>query len=404
MLLFNDRRLDELFDKKKRDITAEIYSYDPEYILNLNQTEFTNYLYQKHSIVPLSAQEEQIGISKLEDIDVDVSTDRSRFITDRSRPIYVKGTRITVTIPFEGDTTLLSYQPSTSLWSPPEAQTKGNEILLTLESLNESPDQIKSRCDGAIADIKQYFEWIRTDIEKYQRNLEAHIQSEINSRMEKIKKDKGLIERLGLPLIRRDEAQLVIKPPEIRRRIPFTPPSKIIAAPEPAIDLDEFEHILNIINRMILVMERSPKTFSKLEEESLRDFILVILNEYYEGQATGETFNAEGKTDILIRINNKNVFIAECKFWHGKAEFLRAIDQLLGYLSWRDTKTALIIFNKNRDFTNVINTIKETVKAHPNYKLSHREYSDTQFSYVFHQKGDKSRDIYIAICAFDIPQ
>ncbi len=32
-------------------------------------------------------------------------------------------------------------------------------------------------------------------------------------------------------------------------------------------------------------------------------------------QGTYETFNMSGKTDILLREGERNVFIAECKFW-----------------------------------------------------------------------------------------
>ena len=39
------------------------------------------------------------------------------------------------------------------------------------------------------------------------------------------------------------------------------------------------------------------------------------LNGHYEGGASGETFNYEGKTDILIRVQGKNIFIAECEYW-----------------------------------------------------------------------------------------
>ena len=66
---------------------------------------------------------------------------------------------------------------------------------------------------------------------------------------------------------------------------------------------------------MSVMMERSPTAFERLEEEHLRDFYLVVLNGHYEGRATGETFNAAGNTYILIRENNRNVFIAECKYW-----------------------------------------------------------------------------------------
>src|SRR4029077_3780088 len=69
----------------------------------------------------------------------------------------------------------------------------------------------------------------------------------------------------------------------------------------------------------------------------------------YEGDAAGETFNFQSKTDILIRKDGKNVFIAECKFWKGEKAFGETLDQLLSYLSWRDTKTAVVLFNRNAD-------------------------------------------------------
>ena len=50
---------------------------------------------------------------------------------------------------------------------------------------------------------------------------------------------------------------------------------------------------------MTHVMERSPSAFATADEETLRQHFLVQLNGHFEGQATGETFNAAGKTDIL---------------------------------------------------------------------------------------------------------
>ena len=92
------------------------------------------------------------------------------------------------------------------------------------------------------------------------------------------------------------------------------------------------------MNNMVAVMERSPKAFRDMKEEDLRQHFLVQLNGQYEGQASGETFNFEGKTDILIRHEGKNIFIAECKFWRGPSTVADTLDQLLSYLSWRDTK------------------------------------------------------------------
>ena len=81
--------------------------------------------------------------------------------------------------------------------------------------------------------------------------------------------------------------------------------------------MSEYEEILRMMQSMAQVMELSPHVFETLGEEDLRTHFLVALNGQYEGQATGETFNFQGKTDILIRADGRNVFIAECKFWSG---------------------------------------------------------------------------------------
>jgi hypothetical protein len=140
-----------------------------------------------------------------------------------------------------------------------------------------------------------------------------------------------------------------------------------------------------------------------MNEEDLRQHFLVQLNGQYEGQATGETFNFEGKTDILIRAEGKNIFIAECKFWRGPAALTEALDQLLGYASWRDTKTALLVFNREKSFSAVLAKIPEVVKAHSNFKRELSYDSETGFRYVLHHRDDKNRELTLTILAFEVP-
>src|SRR5205807_579707 len=113
-----------------------------------------------------------------------------------------------------------------------------------------------------------------------------------------------------------------------------------------------------------LVIERNPASFSTMDEESIRDNILLQLNGHYEGMATGETFNSSGKTDILVRVNDRNIFIAECKFWHGPKKFEETIDQLFDrYLTWRDCKCALIVFNRQKNSSLAAQKMHETMQA-----------------------------------------
>jgi hypothetical protein len=166
----------------------------------------------------------------------------------------------------------------------------------------------------------------------------------------------------------------------------------------------DYEEILRIMKNMAQVMELSPNAFVDMDEEALRSHFLVQLNGAYEGQATGETFNFQGKTDILIRVSGKNVFIAECKFWKGEKSFLETIDQLLLYLSWRDTKTAVVVFNRNADFSAVLAKIGEIVPKHASFKRAAGNLDESTVRYVFKQPSDANREIILTVLAFDIPR
>lgn len=154
---------------------------------------------------------------------------------------------------------------------------------------------------------------------------------------------------------------------------------------------------------MVMVMERSPQAFKTMREEDLRQHFLVQLNGQYEGQATGETFNFNGKTDIIIRTNGKNIFIAECKFWNGPSGIGKAIDQLLRYASWRDTKTALLVFNREGAFSNVLKKLPEAVESHPNFKKTCQYSSETGFQYILGHRDDPNRELTLTVLAFEIP-
>src|SRR5262249_34649204 len=160
-------------------------------------------------------------------------------------------------------------------------------------------------------------------------------------------------------------------------------------------DEQDYQEILRICESMSLVMERSPSVFATAEEEHIRVHYLVQLNGQYHGAATGETFNAAGKTDILIRHHDRNVFVAECKFWEGYGSLIKAIDQLLGYTTWRDTKTALIVFSRTKNFTATITEAQRAMKDHPRYKSGPAKEGESRFRYIYRHPDDDQRDIIV---------
>jgi hypothetical protein len=154
---------------------------------------------------------------------------------------------------------------------------------------------------------------------------------------------------------------------------------------------------------MSLVLEHSPTAFAGMGEEDLRQHFLVQLNGQYEGTATGETFNGDGKTDILIRQDGRNTFIAECKFWDGPAKISKTIDQLLGYTSWRDTKTAILLFKRGRNLTSILAKIGPTVVEHPVFVREVAYGGETDFRFVLHRRGDPERELTLTILVFEVP-
>ena len=157
------------------------------------------------------------------------------------------------------------------------------------------------------------------------------------------------------------------------------------------------------MRNMSLEIERHPNSFSTLNEKSIRDHFLVQLNGHYEGEATGETFNALGKTDILILVENKNVFIAECKFWRGKKGFESAIEQLFRYLTWRDTKAALLIFNRTKNSNSVRSKMHKSIESNSQYVKteSHGPVGDSR--YIFIKESEPGKEIILTTQIYDIP-
>lgn len=209
---------------------------------------------------------------------------------------------------------------------------------------------------------------------------------------------------MGIPIKHLDQP-LTYTIPTKRRPSPVLRPPVTIQkySPEPALSEEDYQHILGVLRGMSLVIERNPASFAKLEEEAIRDHFLIQLNGHYEGCATGETFNGIGKTDILIRVADRNVFIGECKFWHGQKLFLEALDQLFGYLTWRDCKCALLIFNRKQDSSGIIAKMHEAITARPEHRRTVMHSDSSESRYIFVKQSDPGREIMVTTMLFDVP-
>jgi len=90
--------------------------------------------------------------------------------------------------------------------------------------------------------------------------------------------------------------------------------------------------------------------------------------------------------------------VGECKFWHGPAAFSSAIDQLLGYAVWRDTKAALILFIRDKNATDVIAKTDAAVRNHQQFvDAADQHEPDQRLDYILSSPQDPRRLISLAL-------
>lgn len=384
----------------------EIGQIDSSRLLNTNVDALVDYFAEKYRAEVPELDEAGMQADQHES-KRDVSGDPNRLanIMGRTGPLYVTGTEVTVEIPFSGDASLFAIRPNTYSTSFPRGEVKGNVLIFRTWTDKPEAVEIRSQIDAWLGEVKRYLQWHRDGFQSFNQSLPGLARAQITKRREKLLASQNLVAGLGIPLKRRPDSISTFTAPEVKRKLaPKLPPATPgTFKPEPVLEEGEYQHILSILEGMIRVMEQSPKAFHEIDEEALRTHFLVQLNGHYEGQATGETFNYEGKTDIMIRSGERNIFVGECKFWSGPAMLTETIDQLLGYLTWRDSKAAILIFNRNKNFSKVLAAIPGTMIAHPNFHRDEGKRSGTSFRYQYCHKDDAAKMIHITVLAFDIP-
>jgi len=405
--LFSRRKLLDVLEERQADMICEIDQVSSDSLLEAASDKLAAAIAQKYALSPVKLRIQETSIDQTDE-KVDVSQDGKRYIRDRSRPFLLDGTVVRFYVPFDGDSELFKYQPSTYSVAAPLGHVEHQDLVLTFATTDANADEVRKEFDREVTKIGQYLDWAGSDVETATKRLQSAAESRIAQRREKVLADHEMVTELGFPVRRANDAPETYVVPEIRRKALLTssqPSRKATGAVlEPALSMEEYEHILTVVTNMVAVMERSPRAFAGMQEEDLRQHFLVQLNAQYEGSATGETFNFDGKTDILIRYKGKNLFIAECKFWEGPKALLETVDQLLGYTSWRDTRTAILLFNRTKNLSKVIEKIRETVEGHPNHVRPVEYHCETGFRFVLHHRDDTERELILTVLGFEVPQ
>lgn len=402
-ILFNEGELSDLLFAYERRLPEEIRDLDSQTLLRSSFSDFKTYFEDRYHLNVPTLRRDQAQTLAPQDTKVAVSPHESSFYYGSSALVHVAATTFIISLPFEGDPDLFKYLPNSRYMTHIEGSVTAQQSIVLKHTVREhDSSSIKAEFDRRVGMIEEYLQTQRLQVADWNARLPERIRTLLEKRKERALTAQNVAESLGFPLARRTGTTYDL--PVARRRLTHMPtPGQAPFKPEPALALRQYDEILSVISSLAIAMERSPSAFASLREEYLRDHLLAILNTQFEGKATGETFNKSGKTDILIRENDRSIFIAECKIWGGPQTLADALDQLLSYASWRDSKLAVILFNRRKDFSSVLAAIPETAKRHPQFKRQVEYQAEGACRFTFGQKSDRNRDVLITVLAFDVP-
>jgi len=319
------------------------------------------------------------------------------------RPVRIPQLESVITVQVQGDASLFSFR---SHRGAPMGEIGGKVSDNTLSfnwtgGLETDSGAIKQWLDECRRRMEPFVNNNNADVPPLNDQMRSAVRAALEERRNQELQRRRVALNLPFPMTRQLGATRLVKAE--RRRVQLRPATASPAtpfSPEPELSPQVYDEILSDCVAMATVFERMPLA-SGTEEDHLRNTILGMLNTNYSGDAAGEMFNGNGKTDILVRRNDRNVFIGECKFYKGPASVTKAIDQLLGYLVWRDTKAALLLFVRNGNFTEVVQKANTAAAEHPQCRRAVGGADPARRSdYVFTRAEDPDRAIRLALLPF----
>lgn len=401
MKAFDEINYYEFINGRHAEIIREIQSKGKDYILRVDEEEFIIYLHDKYSLEPLRI------LVNTESFD-EPSVSKQRFTDYQYTRGYYEADvyAFTIKYSFEGSDDL--FYVHTNPWNMSSCDitlnTKAKIVSFNFNVLTQDAEEfvrVKNECFRcAFSNLEN----ANKNAQEFNKGLDEFIRREFKKEKEKYLKENDFFAAINIKV--NPGTKSVFTTPAIKKKIIPQPTlkSKKEFASEPMMSIEVYEDVLRVIYDSGKSMEKKPALYIDKSEEGLRDQFLFVLETRYEGTtATGETFNRSGKTDIILKFakDGSNLFVAECKYWHGSSELLSAISQLFErYLTWRDSKAALLIFVKNKDFSSVLETIKAQVKIHSLFVQEVGQRGESSFSYMFCLPQDSQKHVHFEIMAF----
>jgi hypothetical protein len=346
--MFNKPSIADFFRVRFSSAKTDIAQKGEGYLVSVNFDEFIDYLTDKFGIQPITIDDErETTLEKIRK----VHTTQNRLGEEIQGEILCVRINIPI-LPNDNARQIFEFLPSSFSLSMPE-------IIIGQGWISTDTIATEGDVDMVIKGLRSEIETRNKDIEQGNKDLKAKLRDFLKEKRSQLEKEQALLDsiskKVAVPLKQKvDVASVVPTAIKYNQALKSIAPPQANPPKEYVLERDKFNAILNLIDNSCRMFERTPLTFSKLEEEELRNVILSHLNGVFDGNAVGEAFSKRGKTDIYLPVNKGAVFIAECKYWKGGKTLESAVKQILGYLTWRNSFGVLILFSNRKNFSDIL--------------------------------------------------
>lgn len=397
----------EYSESRREKIRKEVAGEPVDRLLGMDEKEYVSYLTSKYSIDPI-----------VFDMTNKTATEREAQIPAEQFPngFYVSpGGRypknvITLHVPYKGNDALLRVRPSTFFSRPLDVGASPGKIEVDVIDFYNDGVRIKDAIVHICSRLEQESAYLNQDVQGWNSTLQHQVQQIV----EKCKRDglvrKNSLSSIGVPLLAHAAVPASFLVPAKSKTIDPQKPAAALGSylPDPRYSDPDYENILRIVYDTGLSLERSPALHTTQTEEGIRDYLLMVLSTHYRN-ASAETFRQSGKTDILVPYKDDKhegvLFVAEVKVWSGQVSLTKAITQLLSYLTWRDSRAALILLVRNQGADAVVNQVAGIVQTHPQWSSDcpgSEPYS--RYSFKLSLPTDPSRKVLLCVMVFHLPE
>jgi len=198
--LFGERaNINDVVEAQKRSVDSAIDSVDTEELQAKSIDEIVPAVVHKIRLdVPVLHRDQTMQLPS-EEIEIDVSRDPSRAIIRGRGPYLVKGTEISIAVPFTGEAELFKYGHAPYPFiNPIEGEVEDDHLILRHRAEHPDAGRIKADFDGRLQQIEGILSLIRSRAEDWNKEAERIARQKLSNRKEKVQKAGAL--SLGYPV------------------------------------------------------------------------------------------------------------------------------------------------------------------------------------------------------------